>query len=435
MAPILRAACMIETTRSSSCRTTRPCRPGGRRARAARGPGDSPARSAPGSVSCGDRQPGPIVDHGGLLGRLAGVVGEHVEGGHQWSFGGASRRGRCRGRAARRRPAWRCGSRPRRAGHSPTRARAPSAAWKSARAAASTSTSRARSPRARPASSSSASSPMRAVVEQQHAARHARLRIARRADRDHGQIGGLREQLVLRVEEAADALARRVAARIGAAEARPGLLLEVGQLLDQQLFLAADVAVDRARAHPGALGDRAQRRAVEAALAEERRAASRMRTRLRRPRSRRPSSSRSAAGRAGGVGGWVCIKANKIAYPQTRSPGPIARASANRGKSRARNTKARLERDAPARPSDASSPFPDQARRSHLAARRPTRARGREATADSIRNIRARSARSRKSLISLGFPAGNRAPEENLFRARGSRLPGGKRSAPDRPRR
>ena len=98
---------------------------------------------------------------------------------------------------------------------------------------------------------------MAQLAEADKARAEPQLTSRQRRARTPENLGRLREQLVLGVEEAADALAGRRAARIRAAEARPGLLLEVRQLLDEQLLLAAHVAVDRARPHAGALGDRA----------------------------------------------------------------------------------------------------------------------------------------------------------------------------------
>jgi hypothetical protein len=75
---------------------------------------------------------------------------------------------------------------------------------------------------------------------------------------------------VLDPEEAADAVARRRVSVVALAEVRPRLLLQLGELEHEQLVLGADVAVDRRGAHAGAARDLAQRRVVEAALAEER---------------------------------------------------------------------------------------------------------------------------------------------------------------------
>jgi hypothetical protein len=74
---------------------------------------------------------------------------------------------------------------------------------------------------------------------------------------------------VLRVEEAQQPFEHGPVAVVGLAEALPGLLLEVGELQHQQLVLRANVAIDRAGSHPGALGDGPQRGAVEAPLAAE----------------------------------------------------------------------------------------------------------------------------------------------------------------------
>src|SRR5690606_27101315 len=110
--------------------------------------------------------------------------------------------------------------------------------------------------------------PDRAVVELQHPARDAGLGLRRGTERDRREIAIRDVERVLHVEKVAQALGRGTAAVVVRAKPRPGLLLQLEQLVDQQLFLALDVAVDRARAHPGPLTDGPQRRAVEAALLE-----------------------------------------------------------------------------------------------------------------------------------------------------------------------
>ena len=70
----------------------------------------------------------------------------------------------------------------------------------------------------------------RPVLEGEHASRHASRRVAAGAQRDHGQVRRLGQQLVLGVEEIAHALTRRRSPSIPRAEARPSLLLEIGEL-------------------------------------------------------------------------------------------------------------------------------------------------------------------------------------------------------------
>ena len=108
-----------------------------------------------------------------------------------------------------------------------------------------------------------------AVVEDEHLARHARIRSTHSAQRDAREVAIGRQQVVLDREELRHALSGRRPAIVLLAKVRPGALLQRGQLADQQLFLGPDVAIDRARTHLGALGDGAQRRTVEAALAKQ----------------------------------------------------------------------------------------------------------------------------------------------------------------------
>ena len=338
-------------------------------------------------------------------------------------------RGRCRGTAARRTPAM--ALRQPALVEQPVRPRERGAVRRvkmRARAAASTSASRrARRARGRPAGSRRAPrSCGRAAAAP--GARRARRDSSSRASRSPSGRG-LREQLVLRVEERGGR-ARGVGSlrdrRCGSASRpAPGGRRAPGQ----QLLLAAHVAVDRARAHPGALGDRAQRRAVEAALAEQRA------RRLANPSPAAPPAQQASVVVAQRGGSGPAGSAAGSASRRTRShisgwhgqqpalPGAISEPAKQRrpGWSAARQPGLRTP-EAPSQvgPGVPTSRHGDQ------------RALAGVSNDGFIRNIRAGPGRPHKSLIPLESPGGERMTMESLFLAWGSGLPEGKAS-PDSP--
>ena len=145
----------------------------------------------------------------------------------------------------------------------------------------------------------------RAVVQRQYLSGNPRIGTCHGAQRDQREVAVCRHQLVLDLQEVRDAFARRRAPIVLRTKARPRPLLEGGQLADQQLLLAADVAVDRARPHVGALCDRPQGGPVEAAFAEQL-ARSALDALAAAPPAHEPAVVRTELARGGALGGPRC---------------------------------------------------------------------------------------------------------------------------------